>query len=583
VGTILKSGLLAIVLALATIAGATVAPVKPGVYNINNPLLQCGTGTARLNCPPPPQLVAASNIIGGVADGFWVDLEPSSGVYSWTELENQIGPWNSANKKTALDVWLLNSDVTTFETTPAWVLAEVAHTVSCTEGTQTFTNYPNVLDANWAPAVTTFLQALLSQYGSDSRIAYIRVGFGASGENNVHCQSQQLAAYGLTATNMAAYIDAMLAVMHGSQGTVQLQTSIACFQMGYTCAPPWTYGSSITSTAEGFTPPITIWNGGLTSNDFLDPTVCLVNWCGFFAQYPSPPGPFLGEQTGALSCPNNTCVTGSLSTLLPFLTSRGASVAEVYAPDLLIAEGVTPEPYGPGLAAAINTFNGAIPGSSSTVIVTPTPTALVTPQAGCITVALAQTDSPPTASYTVTDTTLKGTQNIFAEAPGQTYTFQPLTGGGTASGAALGFVNSSAAGPFNFSLTCNTGHGPIQPAPSLQAGPGIGIAGNWPNQTVSTTGTSSVQNCGTLAACGHTALTGAQIVIGSAALVSASPSTVTITGISPAFTSATSYVCTATDRTSASALKVVNVSGSSFTITGPNTVSDVVNFNCSGN
>jgi hypothetical protein len=93
-----------------------------------------------------------------------------------------------------------------------------------------------------------------------------------------------------------------------------------------------------------------------------------------------------------------------------------------------------------------------------------------------------------------------------------------------------------------------------------------------------------VRSCGTAAACSPTALTGAQIVQGSVALIAGTPSTATVTGISPAFKSTSSYKCTLANETTASnAVKVTYVSGSSFTITGPDTVADVINYICVGN
>jgi hypothetical protein len=93
-----------------------------------------------------------------------------------------------------------------------------------------------------------------------------------------------------------------------------------------------------------------------------------------------------------------------------------------------------------------------------------------------------------------------------------------------------------------------------------------------------------VQNCGTSAACSATAQLSTKIVYGNAALSSGSPSTVTITGISPAFTSSTSYVCTLGGQSNATTglYSVANVSGSSFTITGPSTTTTVVNYLCVG-
>ena len=107
----------------------------------------------------------------------------------------------------------------------------------------------------------------------------------------------------------------------------------------------------------------------------------------------------------------------------------------------------------------------------------------------------------------------------------------------------------------------------------------------FPDASITVSGATG-QDCGTAAACSATNIsTTLKIVKGSAPLVSGTPSTVTISGISPAFTSSSSYVCTLTDATTATnnLLKVANVSGSSFTITGPNTLTDVINYICAGN
>ena len=103
-----------------------------------------------------------------------------------------------------------------------------------------------------------------------------------------------------------------------------------------------------------------------------------------------------------------------------------------------------------------------------------------------------------------------------------------------------------------------------------------------PNLTVSNHPT--VQFCGTTTTCSHTAETSPKIVFGSAALVSGAPSTAAVTGISPAFTATADYVCTVTAQSAAATalLSVSNVSSSAFTITGPATVSTVINYVCVG-
>jgi hypothetical protein len=89
---------------------------------------------------------------------------------------------------------------------------------------------------------------------------------------------------------------------------------------------------------------------------------------------------------------------------------------------------------------------------------------------------------------------------------------------------------------------------------------------------------STAQDCGTTTTCSATNISATvKIVKGSVAL---STGTATITGISPAFTSSSSFVCTGTDGTSAAAVKIVNASSSSITITGTGT--DTVNYICSG-
>lgn len=74
---------------------------------------------------------------------------------------------------------------------------------------------------------------------------------------------------------------------------------------------------------------------------------------------------------------------------------------------------------------------------------------------------------------------------------------------------------------------------------------------------------------------------------GTAALSSASPSLATITGIAPAFTATTTMFCTAspigtTAAIAAAGLAVNLVSTSSFTVTGPNTVTTSFFWQCSG-
>lgn len=96
-----------------------------------------------------------------------------------------------------------------------------------------------------------------------------------------------------------------------------------------------------------------------------------------------------------------------------------------------------------------------------------------------------------------------------------------------------------------------------------------------------------VYDCGTTSTCSATQRTGEWITRGSVALVSASPSAATITGFSPAYTSTATYTCTAvpegnTAAIAAAGIAVTKVSASSITLTGPNTVTTVVDYECLG-
>jgi hypothetical protein len=96
-------------------------------------------------------------------------------------------------------------------------------------------------------------------------------------------------------------------------------------------------------------------------------------------------------------------------------------------------------------------------------------------------------------------------------------------------------------------------------------------------------GTALARNCGQTTSCANTAAPAVRIIYGSAPLVSGTPSVATVTGISPVFTSTTSFQCSADNATTqANSIKVVNTSTSSITLTGPNTVSDTIAYICVG-
>ena len=92
-------------------------------------------------------------------------------------------------------------------------------------------------------------------------------------------------------------------------------------------------------------------------------------------------------------------------------------------------------------------------------------------------------------------------------------------------------------------------------------------------------GISLVSSCGNTNACANTALTSGRLISGSVALSSGSA---TVTGIAPAFTSSSTFICTCSDRaTTPAACSVQNASSSSITLKGTGT--DTINYVCVGN
>lgn len=94
-------------------------------------------------------------------------------------------------------------------------------------------------------------------------------------------------------------------------------------------------------------------------------------------------------------------------------------------------------------------------------------------------------------------------------------------------------------------------------------------------------------DCGTTTTCANTTNNSDWIVRGTVALGSASPSASTVASISPAFTSTSTYTCTAspegaTAAIAAGGIAITKVSGSSITLTGPNTVTTVIDYICIG-
>ena len=131
-------------------------------------------------------------------------------------------------------------------------------------------------------------------------------------------------------------------------------------------------------------------------------------------------------------------------------------------------------------------------------------------------------------------------------------------------------------------VTIGTLHAQRATATQLQWDPVAGLFHLMANGADYSVQNELIYNCGTVVACTSTVVTAPKTVYGSAPFSSASPSTITLTGLP--FTSTASYVCTVANATSTAhtAVDVINASASSTVITGPNTITDTMNYICSG-
>lgn len=303
--------------------GTNGPPAVTGIFAIELP--DANTTNANSYLIPEP------NVAGEVVFVIWSAVDSGNGTLDWSSVESKIGPWWSGGKTTALVVWPV-SDSSTIISTPAYVLAQLPPTVDCT----LFKNIPEFTNSAFQSAYTAFLKSFFAKYGSDPRIAYIRVGLGAGGETYPACTVEQQQSYGLTESAWQTYVDGMLAVEHSNAGSVPLVVGLNCYGTPCPSNNPYAYPANVASLAAQY--GIGLGQEGLQKSDmtnYQNSQPCTVNWCGFFQQYPNAP---LHElQFSQPTCADNSCAIGSPIELLPFAKARGANVVELSIQDLSIA------------------------------------------------------------------------------------------------------------------------------------------------------------------------------------------------------------------------------------------------------
>jgi hypothetical protein len=210
----------------------------------------------------------------------------------------------------------------------------------------------SVFQTNYQAAI----QALISHYGSNPSIGYIRIGLGRGGEINLPqgwndsssgaCYGGYTTGWGYTVGNNSsftwnAYLQSMVEYEGSLRSPKELLVSI-------------TPVTGVGVAVDDFIAPIAVSNGmsfgnqGLESSDMTNVGTsqpCGGDWCNLFAQYPATSSSPIRElQTLGQSCPiGTTCAnqnstdTGPLDPLLPFAIANGANDLELYYQDWLIA------------------------------------------------------------------------------------------------------------------------------------------------------------------------------------------------------------------------------------------------------
>jgi hypothetical protein len=362
---------------LATIAD----PSKPhGIYVINFPSNAPSPGPSTAPSPVPSDLLNNPVVCGGNVYIVWSQVDSGPGVtprYNWAQIESQINQWSSAGKKVNLVAWN-SSDTPTNTALPSWLTSGInaVPTVSC----PAVNTIPVFFDNGFVSQYQTFMAAVMSQYGSDPRIGYVRFGLGKGGETVPTCYDQLLAiaesscpksgecsgpvtdATSFTQNVWEPYISKMMNYENSLAHSVQLMIGIDGIDgPGVTTALDMSFAGWEATTATqlgwGFGGQGLQLSDAVNWNSYPQPAVtpdqpapipssmaqtCNENWCENFLAYSgySP----LELQLLGHSVPNGT-QTGSLVQLLPFALQFNAQIFELFIQDLQVAYDPTNSSY----------------------------------------------------------------------------------------------------------------------------------------------------------------------------------------------------------------------------------------------
>jgi hypothetical protein len=258
----------------------------------------------------------------------WRSVDNGPGVnprYDWSSVDQQIAPWSAAGKVVNLIVWATGYGAKA-NATPDYVFSSVA-SVTC----PSFGRAPVFWDRGFRDNYQSFMSAVVSKYGRNASIGYIRFGLGAGGEIYPACM-YALMDHGFSKSTWRKYLFDMLDYERSLNSPKQLAVGLNAF------GDP----SDLAFTAEvaehAVQNGIAIGNQGLTVQDARNDAAgrpCMADWCRIFRRFRGTVPLVL--QTGGATNPDGSEPAGSMTAILPFALSQHVQIFEIYVEDFLVA------------------------------------------------------------------------------------------------------------------------------------------------------------------------------------------------------------------------------------------------------
>jgi hypothetical protein len=258
----------------------------------------------------------------------WRNVDKGPGAnprYDWSSVDQQIRPWAAAGKVVNLIVWATGYGAKA-NATPDYVFSNVA-SVSC----PSFGHTPVFWDRNFVSSYQSFMSAVVSKYGTNASIGYIRFGLGAGGEIYPACM-YALMDHGFSKPAWRKYLFDMLDYEKSLNSPKQLAVGLNAFGN----PPDLAFTADVAEHAAQN--GIAIGNQGLSVQDARNDAAgrpCTADWCRIFRRFRGKVPLVL--QTGGVSDPEGSEPAGSMVDILPFALSQHVQIFELYVEDWLVA------------------------------------------------------------------------------------------------------------------------------------------------------------------------------------------------------------------------------------------------------